>query len=245
MIPETTHTTPRGPFEATRWSLVLRAGAEDTAQRQSALSELYLAYWSPLYAFLRRSGRTAEDARDLAQEFFVRLLDGSLLAAADPAKGRFRTLLLAGLRHLDANAHRATATVKRGGGQELVPLDVTSAEDHWQAGAAPGDSPERAFDRAWANVVIDRASVRLRENYHAGGKGPLFDALFPGLLGGRTEGGLVAVGERLGLSEGSVKMAFSRLRHRFGEALQAEIAHTVNSRAAVREELRYLLSVLG
>jgi hypothetical protein len=135
MIPEATHATPRGPFEATRWSLVLRAGAEDTAQRQSTLSELYLAYWSPLYAFLRRCGRTAEDARDLAQEFFVRLLDGSLLATADPAKGRFRTLLLAGLRHLDANAHRASATVKRGGGRELLPLDViTSTEDHWQAG---------------------------------------------------------------------------------------------------------------
>jgi RNA polymerase sigma-70 factor (ECF subfamily) len=107
MIPEATQATPRGPFEPTRWSLVLRARAEDTAQRHTALSELYAGYWSPLYAFLRRSGRSPDDARDLAQEFFVRLLDGTLLAAADPAKGRFRTLLLAGLRHLDANALRA------------------------------------------------------------------------------------------------------------------------------------------
>lgn len=94
-------------------------------------------------------------------------------------------------------------------------------------------------------MVIDRASLRLRDDYQAAGKGEMFAALFPCLLGGRAEGGLVAIGERLSLSEGSVKMALSRLRHRFGEALQAEIAHTVGSRAEVREELRYLLSVLG
>ncbi len=224
---------------------MLRAGAEDTAQRKAALGELYAAYWSPLYAFLRRGGRTVEEAQDLTQEFFVRLLDGSLLSAADPAKGRFRTLLLAGLRHLDANARRATLTAKRGGGKELVPLDLALAEERWQAEASRNDSPEQAFDRAWANLVVDRASVRLREDYQAAGKGPLFEALFPRLLGGRQEGGLVAAGELLGLSEGGVKMALSRLRHRFGEALQAEIAHTVGSRAEVQEELRYLLSVLG
>jgi DNA-directed RNA polymerase specialized sigma24 family protein len=238
------HGTSRGPFEPTRWSLVLRAGAEDTAQRNAALGELYGAYWSPLYAFLRRGGRTVDDARDLVQEFFVRLLDGSLLSAADPAKGRFRTLLLAGLRHLDANTHRAALAAKRGGGRELVPLDFVPAEERWQAEASRSESPEQAFDRAWANVVIDRASVNLREDYQASGKGPLFEALFPCLLGNRPQGGLVAVGERLGMSEGGVKMALSRLRHRFGEALQREIAHTVGSRADVQEELRYLLSVL-
>ncbi len=245
MIPEATQATPRGPFEPTRWSLVLRARAEDTAQRHTALGELYAGYWSPLYAFLRRSGRSPDDARDLAQEFFVRLLDGTLLAAADPAKGRFRTLLLAGLRHLDANALRATHTAKRGGGLEHLPLDLAPAEERWLAEASRNDSPEQAFDRAWANVVIDRASICLRDSYQAAGKGPLFDELFPRLLGGRAEGGLAAAGERLGLSEGSVKMALSRLRHRFGEALQAEIAHTVGSRADVQEELRYLLTVLG
>ena len=223
----------------------MRAGAEDTAQRNTALGELYAAYWSPLYAFLRRGGRTAEEAQDLTQEFFVSLLDGSLLSAADPAKGRFRTLLLAGLRHLDANARRATLTAKRGGGRPIVPLDFAMVEERWLAEAPPGDSPEQAFDRAWANVVIDRASVRLRKDYEAAGKEPLFDALYPQLLGGRQEGGLAATGERLGMCEASVKMALSRLRQRFGESLQAEVAHTVGSRAEVREELRYLLSVLG
>ncbi len=245
MHPEDSPATPRGPFEPTRWSLVLRAGAEDTAQRHAALSELYAAYWSPLYAFLRRSGRSVEDAGDLVQEFFMRLLDGSLLSAADPAKGRFRTLLLAGLRHLDSNAYRASSAAKRGGGRELLPLDVAPAEDRWQAEAPRSDSPEHAFDRAWANVVIDRASVQLRGIYRATGKGPIFDALFPTLLGGRAEGGLAVVGKQLGLSEDSVKMALSRLRHRFGEALQAEISQTVGSRSEVKEELRYLLSVLG
>lgn len=245
MHPEVSSITPRGPFEPTRWSLVLRARAEDSGQRQSALSDLYVAYWPPLYAFLRRSGRTVEDARDLAQEFFVRLLDGNLLSAADPAKGKFRTFLLAGLRHLDANAYRAARAAKRGGGTEHLQLDVAPVEERLQAETSQHESPARAFDRAWANVVIDRASLRIREDYRAAGKGQLFEELFPRLLGTAAAGGLAAAGERLSLSEGGVKMALSRLRHRFGEALQAEIAHTVGSRAEVREELRYLLSVLG
>lgn len=245
MDPEAAPLASRGPFEPTRWSLVLRAGAEDTARRHTALSELYAAYWSPLYAFLRRGGRSQEEAQDLTQEFFVRLLDGSLLSAADPAKGRFRTLLLAGLRHHDANARRANLAAKRGGGLQLVPLDFAMVEERCWAESPKDDSPELAFDRAWANVVIDRASVRLRTDYHATGKGPLFDELYPRLLGGRQEGGLAAAADRLGMNEGGVKMAMSRLRQRFGEALQAEVAHTVGSRAEMREELRYLLSVLG
>ncbi len=233
-----------GAFEPTRWSLVLRAGAEETAQRSAALSELFRAYWSPVFAFLRRSGRSTEDARDLAQEFFVRLMDGSLVSSADPSKGRFRTLLLAGLRHLDANAYRAARAAKRGGGQELLPLDAV-AEDEWQAAAAGTDSPEVAFDRAWANVVMDRASARLRAEYHEAGKGTLFDALFPRVLVGRGETGLAVVAQQLGSSESALKMALSRLRHRFGDALRAEVGDTVDSRTDVQEELRYLLSVLG
>ncbi len=241
-------TAPGAPalFEPTRWSLVLRALAEDTSRRKVALGELCGAYWYPLYAFLRRSGRGVEDAQDLTQDFFARLMDGSLLATADPAKGKFRTLLLAALQNLDANAWKAARTQKRGGGAEVVPLDKAMAEDRWLADASLEGLPEAAFDRAWANTVMDRASRQLHAEFVAGNKAELFAELFPRLNGGGgggAAGGLAAVGERLGMTEAAVKMALSRMRQRFGDSLRAEIAQTVGSRGDVQDELRYLLTV--
>ena len=232
-----------GPqFEPTRWSLVFRARTEDTAHRHVALEELYRAYWYPLYAFLRRSGRGVEDSQDLAQDFFTRLLDGRLLRNADPAKGRFRTLLLASLKHLDADAYKAARAAKRGGRLEFVEMDIDQAEEKWHLEESLAASPELAFDRAWANTVMDRAGRELRGEYISGGKAALFDELFPRLNGGGGDDGLAAVAKRLSMTEAAVKMALSRMRRRYADALRAEIAHTVGSRGDVQEELRYLLS---
>ena len=156
-------------FEQTRWSLILRARSEDDAARRQALEDLCRAYWYPLYAYLRRSGNSTEDAQDLAQDFFARLMDGTLLSAAEPAKGRFRTLLLATLKNLATNTWRATQRQKRGGGVEIISLDIAMAEDRWQAEPA-GGPPEAAFDRAWAHTVIDRAAVSRRSMWQAGGR---------------------------------------------------------------------------
>lgn len=229
-------------FEPTRWSLVLRSREENSAVRRRALGELCAAYWYPLYAFLRRSGRGAEDAQDLTQDFFARLLDGALLSTATPAKGRFRTLLLAALRNLDANAWNAAQAQKRGGGVEAVPIDVAMAEDRWQA-EPEGVPAEAAFDRAWANTVMDRASTLLQAEYAKAGKAALFSELFPRLNGGIVPDSLAAVAERLGMSEPAVKMALSRMRPRYADALRAEIAQTVGSHGDVQEELHYLLTV--
>ena len=232
-------------FEPTRWSLVLRARAEDSARRRVAIEELCRAYWYPLYAFLRRSGRGVEDAQDLAQDFFARLLDGRLLESADPARGKFRTLLLAALKHLDADAYKAAHAEKRGGRLEFLPLDAALAEERWHADASTELSPERAFDRAWANTVMDRASQQLREEFAATDKSAQFAELFPRLNGGGSDDGLAAVAQRLGTTEAAVKMALSRMRRRFADALRAEIAQTVGSRGDVQEELRYLLTAFS
>ena len=229
-------------FEPTRWSMVLRAREGDESQRRVALGVLCLAYWYPLYAFLRRSGRPVEDAQDLAQEFFVRLMDGRLLETADPARGKFRTLLLAALKNLDANAWAAARAQKRGGRVEVVSLDMAMAEDRWQAEPA-GVAAEAAFDRAWANTVMDRAGAQLQAEYVAGGKAELFSELFPRLNGASAADGLAAVAERVGMTEAAVKMALSRMRPRYADALRAEIAHTVGSHGGVQEELGYLLTV--
>ena len=239
MPPEATR---NAPFEPTRWSLVLRSREEDSVVRRKALGDLCAAYWYPLYAFLRRSGRGVEDAQDLAQDFFARLMDGTLLSGANPEKGKFRTLLLAALKNMDANAWNAARAQKRGGGAEVVPLDVVLAEDRWQAEPA-GVAADAAFDRAWANTVMDRAGAQLQAEYVTGGKAALFSELFPRLNGGGAADGLAAVADRLGMSEAAVKMALSRMRPRYADALRAEIAHTVGSHGDVQEELRYLLTV--
>jgi RNA polymerase sigma-70 factor (ECF subfamily) len=229
-------------FEQTRWSLILRARSEDDAARRQALEDLCRAYWYPLYAYLRRSGNSTEDAQDLAQDFFARLMDGTLLSAAEPAKGRFRTLLLATLKNLATNTWRATQRQKRGGGVEIISLDIAMAEDRWQAEPA-GGPPEAAFDRAWAHTVIDRAGGRLQSEYVAGGRAELFAELFPRLNGGHAADGLSSVAARLGMTEAAVKMALSRMRQRYGDALREEIAQTVGSQCDAQDELRYLLAV--
>lgn len=230
-----------GQFEITRWSLILRSRCEDDAVRRKALEELCAAYWYPTYAFLRCRGSRVEDAQDLTQEFFVRLLDGRLLTSADPARGRFRTLLLAALKNMDANAWQAQQCQKRGGGVATIPLDISMAEDRWQS-ALCGGNPEAEFDRAWANTVLDRAGAQLQAEYVASGRSALFAELFPRLNGGSAPDTLAEVAVRLGMTEAAVKMALSRMRPRYADALRAEIAQTTGSHGDVQDELRYLLS---
>jgi DNA-directed RNA polymerase specialized sigma24 family protein len=230
-------------FEPTRWSLVLRAAAVDSTRRRAALEDLCRAYWYPLYAFLRRSGRGREDAEDIAQEFFARLLDGRLLAGADPAKGKFRTLLLAALRKTDADAWRTSSALKRGGGAVAVPIDGDFAEKRFLADESEGGLPELAFDRAWAAALMERAWARLREKYTTPEKAAQFAEFAPRLSGGGGTGTLADAGARLGMSEPAARQAIARLRQKFGEVLRAEVAETVGSREAVQEEMRHLLSL--
>ncbi len=237
-------TADAAQFEPTRWSVVLRARAEESAVRRRALEELGRAYWPPLYAFLRRSGRGTEDAEDIVQELFVRLMDGTLLANAHPARGKLRTLLLAALRQVDADAWRRAGAQKRGGGKELVRLDTRAAEAWVVADSAPDASPEEMFDRTWATAVMDRAWARVRLDYGTPERAALFAELAP-RLSGETNGTLAAAGQRLGLGEDAAKKALSRLRRRLAEALRAEVAETVGSRGEVQDELRHLLSLFS
>ena len=232
---------PIPQFEQTRWSLILRARSEDDAARRQALEDLCRAYWYPLYAFLRRSGNSTEDAQDLAQDFFAKLMDGTLLSSAEPVRGKFRTLLLASLKNLAINTWRANQRQKRGGGVEIISLDVAMAEERWQT-EPEGGLPEAAFDRAWAHTVIDRASARLQSEYMASGRAELFTELFPRLNGGHAPDTLAAVADRLGMTEAAVKMALSRMRPRYVDALREEVGHTVGSHGDIQEELRYLLA---
>ncbi len=219
------------------------ARGADEARRRLALEVLCHSYWYPLYAFLRRSGRNTEDAEDLVQEFFARLMDGRLLNGAEPAKGKFRTLLLAALKNLDADTRKAANAEKRGGRVRFVELDILDAEERWKSHEHEAVSSETTFDRAWALAVMDRAGQRLREEY--ADKGELLAALMPRLTGDAGDAGLAEIGRGLGMTEAAVKMSLSRMRRRYAEALRWEVAQMVGSREEVREEVGYLMGAFS
>ena len=227
-------------FADTRWTLVARASGSDTAA-QSALSDLCAAYYAPVNAFLRAEGRTEDAARELAHEFFARVLAGGTLAGADPARGRFRSYLLGALKHFlvdhRAHAHRE----KRGGGIAPEPLDTGTSAGQPLPAARDDD---RVFDRLWALTLIARALEVVGGELRDAGKGAHFDALQPWLTGESPALSQANAAQQLGMSEGAVKVAIHRLRQRLRETVKAEIAQTVHDSAEVDDELRHLLIVL-
>ncbi len=229
-------------FGQTHWSEVVRARGGSSAEQLEALDGLCRSYWLPLYVFLRGTGRTQEDAADLVQEFFLRLMEGRLLAEADPEKGRFRTFILSSLRNLERDFHRSEQAQKRGGAVEKVPLDVALAERIWKAEAGGGFSPDAAFDRAWAAAVIESAGRQLKDAFGAEGKAALFAELFPRIAGAVMSDDVTASAQRLGVTEAAARTAMSRMRRRYAGAIRARVAETVGSRADEEDELRYLLA---
>ena len=237
---------PAHSFATTRWSVVAAAGPEsDERTRRAALSALCETYWYPVYAFARRKGNAVEDARDLVQAFFTKLLERSDLSRADAARGRFRSYLLGCFSHFAANEWDHARTQKRGAGQVGFSLDEEIAEGRYDAEPVDGDDPERAFARTWARTLLEEVVVRLRNEYEEGGKAEMFDHLKPALSGDDDAQSYREIADALGTTEGAVKVAAHRLRKRFGEILRREIADTVNDPADVEEELRGMFEALG
>lgn len=234
-------------FLTTRWSLVLAAGAEPSPHARAALEDLCAAYWAPLYAYLRRRGHAPAEAEDLVQGLFALLLDRRDLALADRSRGRFRSFLLTALEHHLANERERKLARKRGGGAKSIPIDASTEEGRLALEVADAsDTPERAYERAWARAVLDRALARLTAEQEHAKKGALFAALRP-QLAAREEGGAAyaRIAADLGLTENAVKVAAHRLRRRYGELLREEVARTVEDDADVEAEIRELFRVLS
>lgn len=239
-------TKGRAPaFVTTHWSVVLAAAHADTTKAQAALEQLCRAYWYPIYHFIRRQGRSEHDAQDLTQEFFARLLEGNWVAHADQARGRFRSFLLMVLkRFLAAEWHRANAQ-KRAGDRHCLPLPLDTAETRYHGEPADTSTPDQAFEKQWALTLLEMVLRQLRGEYEQDGKGRLFEALKPCLMGSRETQPYAALAAALEMSEGAVKVAVHRLRERYRDRLKAEIAHTVTSPAEVEPEMRHLFRVLS
>jgi RNA polymerase sigma factor (sigma-70 family) len=240
---ETMHTlTGSSQFPTTRWTLVVAARDPQRKETRAALVSLCENYWYPLYAYLRRRGYPADQAQDLTQEFFVRVLEGRYLDRADPEKGRFRSFILTSLKFFvadEADRHRAQ---KRGGGI-VVPLEFSAGEDRYQHEPAHDETPERIFERRWALAVLDRVVERLRNEFVLHGRPAHFDRLKVFLLG-QSDAPYAALALEMNTSEGALKVAIHRLRKRYRELFRQEIADTVADPAEVESELRFLAAVL-
>ena len=232
-------------FLTTQWGLVAAAAQQSTLEAQAALEALYRLYCYPVYAFIRRRGHGRPDAQDLTQEFFVYLLDKGTLGRADPRRGRFRSFLLGALDHFLAHAAERAQARKRGGGCQWVYLDDETAEARYQLAAPEGLTAEQVFEARWAAALVESAFARLRAELGAQGKGPLFEALQPFLLGVESAPGpQQQAAEAVGLSLAGFRTALHRVRRRCRALLREEVARTVANPADVEEELRHLYAAL-
>ncbi len=232
-------------FNTTHWSVVLQAGANDSPQAAEALASLCRAYWYPLYAYVRRQGHSMEDAQDLTQEFFARLLERQSLRSADPARGRFRTFLLTSLKHFLINEWNKANRSKRGGGRPLISLDAEETETRFRAEPADNRSPDKAYERRWAMVLLDRVLDQLQCEFVAAGRGPEFEELKGCLTGADNENTYAEIGRRLEMTEGNLKVTVHRLKQRYRELLRQEIALTVDGPEAIDQEMRDLFAALS
>jgi RNA polymerase sigma factor (sigma-70 family) len=232
-------------FATTHWSVVLTAGRTDTTRSHDALAKLCQTYWYPLYAYVRRRGYSPEDAQDLTQEFFARLLERRSLASADPNRGRFRSFMLGVMNHFLADEwHRAQAQ-KRGGGVKFLPLQFDTAETRYGHEPADNITPEQNYERRWALALLEEVLRLLAEEYKREGRAELFAELNPCLVGERAAQPYAELATRLGVNEGTVKSAVHRMRQRYRQLLRDEIAHTVAQPDEVDAELHHLFTVLG
>lgn len=226
-------------FTTTRWSLILQARQPETAR--SALEKICGAYRGPVLAYFRRHEFAKDDAEDLTQEFFAQLLERRWDARVEPERGRFRSFLLTALQRFAVDARLRAGARKRGGGQHRV-----DAEGHLDALPAPeSESPEQAFDRAWAMTVLERSYARLLEEARLAGKEALFDRLRVYILESAEATDYRRLGAELGMRANTIAVSVHRLRTRLRELVREELAETIESEADLRAELRELRSTLG
>ena len=232
-------------FASTHWSVVLAASQNGTPTGHEALEHLCRAYWYPLYAYVRRQNYSPHDAQDLTQAFFERLLEKNYVAQANPSRGRFRSFLLAALKHFLADEWDKARAQKRGGGQPLFSLDAENAESRYHLEPVDSNGPEKIYDRRWALTVLEEAVFRLRTEYVAVGKADLFEQLRRFEAGEIESTSYADMAAQLAMPENTFKSHLRRLRQRNRELVRAVIAETVTTPGDIDGEIRYLLAVLG
>jgi RNA polymerase sigma factor (sigma-70 family) len=232
-------------FATTSWTRVLSARETSPAEAREALEGLCRVYWYPVYAFVRRQGSDAEDARDLTQAYFAELLEKGYLNDYDPQRGRFRVFLIASVKHFLSKEREKALAWKRGGRADVVSLDAQEVDGRYRYEPVDARTPEQIFERRWALTVLERALSRLRREQEDLDHGREFARLEGFLTGEQADVSYHDVAEGLGTTEGAVKTSVHRLRRRFGQLLRSEIAETVETPGEVDDEVRHLLGVIA
>jgi RNA polymerase sigma-70 factor (ECF subfamily) len=234
----------RRGFSTTQWSLIVAAADTSREGGGRALADLCQRYWQPVYLYLRRRGTDRERAADLTQGFFTKLIEKNYAGDAQRERGRFRTFLLTSVQHYAANEWHRDHTIKRGGGQFPVSIDSLVGEETLRLEPSHEETPERLFDRRWAQTLVETCLGRLREERTRSGDVERLDLLLP-LLTGDDESGYREVAKALEMTEGAARVYAHRIRRQFREILRDEVARTVSDPTRIEDELRHLFRVLG
>ena len=232
-------------FATTHWTVVLTAGRNETTHAGAALEKLCQTYWYPLYGYIRRRGHSPEDAQDLTQAFFTRLLERQWIGRADREKGKFRSFLLSALNNFLADEWDRARAQKRGGGVAPLPLQFDTAETRYSFEPADQTTPEQLYERRWALALLEEVLRRLAEEHKKDERSEYFAALNPCLVGDRAALPYADLATKLGVTEGTIKSAVHRMRQRYRELLREEIANTVAGPEEVDAELQHLFTILG
>ena len=234
----------QGVFATTHWSVVLAAGQGNSSEASAALEKLCRVYWYPLYAYVRRRGYGAEDAKDLTQGFFARLLERGYVKQAERERGRFRTFLLTTLSHFLADEWDRAHRLKRGGRQEVISIDAVTAEERYGLEPADPTDPGKLFERRWATTLLEQALAQLECEYVERGQGQCYAELQIFLLAEQGQDTFAEAAARIGMTTAAMKMAVSRMRARCRELLRQEILRTTASPEEADEEYQALRAVL-
>jgi len=232
-------------FKTTLWTEVLKAARFPAQSGSPAFADLYLAYWYPLYAYVRRRGLSPSEAEDIIQEFFTHLVSKQSLAGLQREGGKFRSFLLRSLENFLSMHWRREQSQKRGGGQRPLSMNAPDGEARFALETADAETPESTFEKRWALALLEHVTQQLKDEYVRLKKEELFVHLGDYLQPDRNGLPYSALIPRLRMSEGAIKVAVHRMRQRYGELLREAIASTVSSPDEVDEELRYLISVVG
>jgi DNA-directed RNA polymerase specialized sigma24 family protein len=233
-----------GVFFTTRWSVVLSAGQKDSPQAAAALETLCRAYWYPLYAYVRRRGYSPEDAQDLTQGYFARLLERDFVQQAERKRGKFRTFLLTTLSHYLADDWDRAHRLKRGGHEEILFFDAMTAEERYHLEPADLADPAKLFERRWATTVLEQTLARLESEYAERGQGAAYAELQTFLLVEQGEDTFAQAATRIGMTTAAMKMAVSRMRARCRQLLRKEILQTTVNPSEADEEYQSLRAFL-
>jgi len=231
-------------FATTRWSVVVAAGDARSPDGWKALATLCETYWYPVYAFIRRSGRSSDEAKDLTQAFFAKLLEKNVVGEARQERGRFRSFLLTSVRNFVANQEEHLRALKRGGRSPHVSFEFEDGERQYRCEPVDNETPERIYERHWAQTVLDAARGLAASKFEGAHRSALFERLKPFVVGEEPPS-YKDLARELDLSEGAVRVAVHRMRRQVGDCLRELIAETVEDPREIEDELRYLLRVIA